>query len=134
MLKITDLKPGDFVRVLDAGTETDGMVTNIDRGDGLVCIDNGVQEFWHPLNEIMPIPLSEEQLLRLGFEREQTAEGMKFKKGPFRVLILEPGDYSNVEIWYREDRRHFNHPLYVHELQNHHLDMTKMTLEKGVTN
>jgi hypothetical protein len=32
-------------------------------------------------------------------------------------------------MWYREDRRHFNVPLSVHELQNLHLDMTKVHLE-----
>jgi hypothetical protein len=33
-------------------------------------------------------------------------------------------------MWWREDRRHFSFPLGVHELQNLHLDMTKVPLEK----
>jgi hypothetical protein len=68
----------------------------------------------------------------LCFEREVTEDGVKYKKGPFRVLIHDPGNSTNLEVWYREDRRHFDHPLYVHELQNHHLDMTKVPLERAV--
>jgi hypothetical protein len=58
-----------------------------------------------------------------------TPEGEKFKKGPFRLIVHDPGNYTHIDIWYREDKRHFGHPLYVHELQNHYLQMTKVPLE-----
>jgi hypothetical protein len=129
MVKLKDLKEGDIVRILHDGIEKEGYVVNT--GNTEVCVNNGTQEFWYPLEEIIPVPLTEDALVNaLGFEKEAGAQGIKYKKGPFRVLIHEPGNFSNIEVWYREDRRHFNHQLYVHELQNHHLDMTKMPLGK----
>ncbi|GAB4091288.1 hypothetical protein [Flaviaesturariibacter terrae] len=135
MITITDLKPGDVVRVLDEGTEREGIVTDTSRDENMACIDNGIQEFWYPPEQIVPIPISEAALVNiLGFEKEELADGMvKFRKGPFRILLREPGNYTNMEIWYREDHRHFHNSLYLHELQNHHLQMTKMVLERGAT-
>jgi hypothetical protein len=133
MIKITDLREGDIVHIIDQGTERLGNVSSISREDNMARINNGIQEFWFGPEEIVPIPLTEKQLVEtLGFEKEETSEGVKFKKGPFRILVHDPGNYTNMEVWYREDRRHFSHPLYVHELQNHHMDMTKMPLEAAV--
>lgn len=133
MVKITELREGDIVQILDAGIERVGTVVDITREDKMACIDNGVQQFWYPAEEIVPVPLTEKQLVEtLGFEKEQSADGTKYKKGPFRVLVHDPGNYTNLDVWYREDHRHFNHPIYVHELQNHHLDMTKVPLEATV--
>ena len=130
MVKLSELKEGDIVRILDEGTERVGTVVDTSREDNMVCIDNGVQEFWYAPEQVVPIPLTEKQLVEtLGFEREETPDGIKYKKGPFRVLAHDPGNLTNLEVWYREDRRHFEHPLYVHELQNHHLQMTKVPLE-----
>lgn len=133
MVKITDLKPGDIVHVIDEGVEREGVVTDISRDENMACINNGVQDFWYPVQEIVPVPLTEDKLIHtLGFEREETENGkVKYKKGPFRVLVNDPGNYTSLEVWYREDRRHFDHPLYVHELQNHHLQMTKVPLERA---
>ncbi|HYO21754.1 MAG TPA: hypothetical protein VER36_05075 [Flavisolibacter sp.] len=68
--------------------------------------------------------------MKLGFEKQEADNGVKYLKGPFRIFAPQNGNFSNLEVWYREDRRHFHKPLYVHELQNHHLDMTKVPLEK----
>jgi hypothetical protein len=130
MIKISDLKAGDMVMVMEEGAEREGVVTGIQRDQNLVCVDNGVQEFWYGPGEILSIPLSEEQLLKLGFHRQDTDNGVKYLRGPFRILIPKDGDFSNFEIWYREDHRHFHTPLTVHELQNHYLDMTKVPLER----
>jgi len=134
MIKLTDLKPGDLVHVQDeGGVEREGIIIDVSRDENMVCVDNGIQEFWYPPESLAPIPLTDERLVNLlGFEREETPDGVKYKKGAFRVLVHDPGNNTNLDVWYREDRRHFNHPLYVHELQNHHLDMTKVPLEKGV--
>ncbi len=130
MIKIQDLKEGDLVRIVDQGIQKDGTVVAITRNENLVCVNNGIQDFWYPLDQIVPIPLTENELLLLGFEKVATETGAKYGKGPFRIVVNDPGNYTNLEIWYREDRRHFNHPIYVHELQNLHLDMTKVQLEK----
>ncbi len=131
MVKINELKEGDIVNILDEGIERIGTVVKASREENMALIDNGVQEFWFPPEQIVPVPLTDEQLVNtLGFEKEDTAEGVKYKKGPFRIVVHDPGNYTNMDVWYREDRRHFNHPLYVHELQNHHLQMTKVHLER----
>lgn len=132
MVKLTDLKEGDVVRLEEDGIEREGTVVRISRDENMACIHNGIQEFWYPLEQIAPIPLTEEQLLKLGFQKEVVENGVKYKKEAFRVLVHDPGNYTNLDIWYREDHRHFNHPIYVHELQNHHLQMTKVPLERPV--
>src|SRR5688572_5239304 len=130
MVKISELKQGDVVKVLDSGEERLGVVTDTSWEENMACINNGIQEFWFAPADIVPIPLTEEQLINtLGFEKEETAEGIKYKKGAFRVVVHDPGNYTNLDIWYREDRRHFSHPIYVHELQNHHYQMTKVPLD-----
>ncbi len=134
MIKLTDLKEGDIVKVLHDGVEREGVVQQIGRDDNKACINNGIQEFWYSVDQIIPIPLTEDRLINtLGFDKMETENGVKYMKGPFRILVHDPGNFTNLEIWYREDRRHFNHPLYVHELQNHHLNMTKVPLEKSIT-
>ena len=53
---------------------------------------------------------------------------IKYMYGPFRILISEKGNFSHFEMWYREDRRHITEPIFVHELQNHYHQMTKVDL------
>jgi hypothetical protein len=132
MIKIQDLKWGDIVRVLEEGNEREGIVIDTSREENMALIDNGIQEFWYNPDEIVPVPLTEKQLLDLGFERQDSENGSaKYLRGPFRVLIHDPGNNTHLEIWYREDHRHFSHPIYVHELQNHYLQMTKVPLERS---
>ena len=131
MIKVSELKEGDILHVMDAGVQREGVVRDTDRDENKVLVDTGVQEFWFSPEEIAPIPLTSDHLVNLlGFEKETMADGVKYKKGPFRVKIQDPGNNTHLEVWYREDHRHFNHPLYVHELQNHYLDMTKVHLER----
>lgn len=130
MIKLTDLKPGDIVTIMDEGGEREGVVTDVSQNENMVCVDNGVQEFWYAPSQILSIPLSEEQLIKLGFQRQDVEGGIKYMRGPFRILIREEGNFSDLEIWYREDHRRFHVPLTVHELQNHYLEMTKVPLEK----
>src|SRR5687768_16338809 len=87
MVKLSHLKPGDIVHVLDESVEREGVVVGIDRDEDLVCIDNGIQEFWYPRANIRLLPLTEERLVNtLGFEKEEGTNGsVKYKKGAFRV-------------------------------------------------
>jgi|SRR5579875_1813639 len=130
MVKISELKEGDIVKVNDEGVEREGTVVDVSHEDNMACIDNGIQEFWYAPEQIGAIPLDEEQLLKLGFERHVTEDGIKYTKGPFRVMTHQPGDFSHLDVWYREDHRHFHVPLFVHELQNHYHQMTKVVLER----
>jgi len=131
MLKISALKHGDIIMVNDDGVMREGVVTKIDHGEHLACVDNGIQEFWYEESEMEPLPINEESLLNLGFTKEEENGGVKYKKDSFRLVTPHKGDFSNIEMWWREDRRHFNTPIGVHDLQNLHLDMTKIPLEKA---
>ncbi|MEO5561997.1 MAG: hypothetical protein ABIR18_01155 [Chitinophagaceae bacterium] len=130
MLKLGDLKQGDIILVNADGVEREGVVVRTSHEDHQALVDNGVQEFWYTLEEMRPIPLDENQLTRLGFIKEELNGGMKYKKDSFRLVTPKKNDFSNIEMWWREDRRHFSFPLGVHQLQNLHLDMTKVPLEK----
>ena len=55
-------------------------------------------------------------------------------KGAFRMMLLANNDFSKFEIWYRDEHRHIIHPIFVHQLQNHYYDMTKVYLNEEVYN
>jgi hypothetical protein len=129
MLKIANLKPGDLIMVDDEGVRREGTVVKTNFEEGVALVNNGVQEFWYHPEEMHAIPLDETQLTRLGFTREEMDGAVKYKKDSFRLVTPKKGDFSNIEMWWREDRRHFSFPLGVHELQNLHLSMTKVHLE-----
>ena len=131
MLKINDLKSGDIIMVDDDGVMREGTVVDISHEENQALVDNGVQEFWYTPEEMTSIPLDETQLIKLGFEKEDMDGAVKYKKGVFRLVTPKKGDFSNLEMWYREDRRHFSFPLGVHELQNLHMSMSKIPLEKA---
>lgn len=130
MLKIGNLKSGDIITVNDEGVMREGTVVEINREENQALVNNGVQDFWYSPEEMEAIPLDEAQLLRLGFTREESNGVVKFKRDSFRLVTPKKDDFSNVEMWWREDRRHFSFPLGVHELQNLYLDMTKVHLSK----
>lgn len=130
MLKIGELKPGDIIAVNDEGIEREGTVVRVSHEEHQALVDNGVQEFWYSQEDMRAIPLDENMLSKLGFLREELNGGVKYKKDSFRLVTPRKGDFSNIEMWWREDRRHFNVPLGVHQLQNLHLSMTKVPLEK----
>jgi hypothetical protein len=132
MIKISQLHPGNFVMVNDEGVMREGMVIEKDLAEHMVKVDNGIQEFWYPPEDLHPIPLDENQLLKLGFEKVPLeGNAVKYKKGAFRLVTPAAGDFSRVDMWYREDNRHFHTHLAVHELQNLHEDMTKVPLERA---
>jgi hypothetical protein len=131
MLKLGELKVGDIIKVNDEGVEREGIVVDLSHEEHEALVDNGVQEFWYTQEEMSPITVDEAQLMKLGFQRQDmNGEGIKYLKGAFRIVTPVEGDFSNIEMWYREDRRHFTHPIWVHQLQNLHLQMTKVPLEK----
>ena len=129
MLKIGNLKQGDIIAVNDEGIVREGTVVSVSHEENQALVDNGVQEFWYTPAEMEAVPLNEDQLMKLGFLKEDMDGAVKYKKDSFRLVTPKKGDFSNIEMWWREDRRHFSFPLGVHELQNLHLDMTKVHLD-----
>lgn len=133
MLKLSELKEGDLVMAEYDGNWKEGAITNVDRLDEKVEITTVEdQSFWYDIQHITPILLDEAHLFKLGFQKEANNDGsVRYIKGAFRVLIHQAGAFSNFEMWYREDRRHINRAIYVHEFQNNFLDMTKVHLTQG---
>jgi hypothetical protein len=130
MIKLGQLQQGDIVMVNDEGLMREGVVVGKDIAEHLIHVDNGIQEFWYQPQDLFPIALDEDQLMKFGFEKEEVDGGVKYKKGVFRLVIPQTGNFSEIEMWYREDRRHFNVPIAVHELQNLHMSMSKIPLER----
>lgn len=129
MIRFNDLKPGDLVLAEYEDKVWEGEVTELNREDKEVCVRTDVQDFWFTPTHLKGITLDDRQLSRLGFEKQGDGVGpVKYLKGAFRILLPAPGQFNDFEIWYREDRRHITQPLYVHELQNHYRDMTKIEL------
>ena len=130
MIKFSDLKPGDIVMADFEGKRWEGIVKDLNKEDKEVCVETEVQQFWFSPNDLYSIPLSDAQLKRLHFEKQENGEGVKYLKGAFRIQIPKNGDFSDFEIWYREDRRHMKQTIGVHELQNHYYQMTKVELNE----
>jgi hypothetical protein len=131
MIKFHEVRDGDLVQVDYEGQRFEGEVVELDHEDKLVRVQNGEQEFWYSPGDLYPIPLNDEQLQKLHFTSEQNGDkSIKYLRGPFRILLPEKDHFGDFEIWYREDRRHINHPIGVHELQNYYHQMTKVDLNR----
>ncbi len=129
MIKFSDIRIGDYLKAEYDGKMWEGEVVNLNGDEKQVCVQTEVQEFWFETAQLYPIALSEEALLALNFARQSNDDGsVKYMKGSFRVVTPRAGDFSSIEMWYREDRRHHPDVHYVHQLQNQYLDMTKIHL------
>ena len=132
LINLGNIQQGDIVLLNDEGVQREGTVVKVSYEERQALVDNGIQEFWYSFDDIGPVPLDEDQLMRLGFTKDELngTGAVKYKRGAFRLVVPKQGDFSNIEMWWREDRRHFSFPLGVHELQNLHYDMTKIPLHK----
>lgn len=129
MIKFNEIKVGDYLMADNDGDTLQGEVTNLNSDEKQVCVDTGTQEFWFETEQLSAIPVDEEQLLKLKFSKQENEDGtVKYLKGAFRILLPARGDFSTMEIWYRDERRHIMQPISVHQLQNHFYEMTKVHL------
>ncbi len=134
MIQFHELRMGDIVLVEFDGQRTEGEVIGLNGADKEIQVQTGDdQEFWYTPNDLYPITLDDSQLMKFGFEEQALPDGkIKYLKGPFRILLSSKGNFSDFEMWYREDRRHMTQPLSVHGLQNHFHQMTKIDLTRAV--
>ena len=131
MLKMNEIKKGDYLIGDNLGDKITGEVIDIYRDARQVCIQSGTQDFWYGISQLSSIPLSEKALFDLKFHKQIKTDGtVKYGKGAFRLLIFKEGDFSKMEIWYRDEHRHIFEPIEVHELQNHFYSMTKVFLNE----
>ena len=132
MIKMQELKTGDIVLADYDGVKSEGVVKSMSNEEKQVCVQTEVQDFNFKPDQLFPIPLNEEQLMKLHFEKQENEDGsVKYLRGPFRIFLPVKGDFSRLEVYYREDRRHLTHAINVHELQNHYLQMTKVNLTRS---
>ena len=131
MIKFKDIRVGDYLMADNDGDIMQGEVVDLNGDEKQVCGDTGTQEFWFETNQLKPIPLDEDQLSRFKFRKEENADGsVKYLKGAFRILLSNKGDFSKMDIWYRDELRHIMQPISVHQLQNHFYEMTKVPLNE----
>ncbi|MES2005046.1 MAG: hypothetical protein V4450_11025 [Bacteroidota bacterium] len=129
MIKFNDIRIGDYLKAEYEGKMWDGEVVRLNGDEKQVCVKTDVQEFWFETDHLHPLELSEEALLKLSFQKQTNGDSsVKYLKGSFRIVTPVAGDFSQMEMWYREDRRHNPDVRYVHQLQNMYLDMTKIHL------
>src|SRR5438067_8455056 len=129
MIKFQDLKIGNYVLVQSEGKTWQGEVTRLNHDEKQIAVNNGVQDFYFDADDLKPIPLDEEQLMKLNFQKQKMEDGtVKYMKGAFRIQIPAEGSFSDFEMWYRDEKRHMLHPIAVHDLQNHYMAMTKVHL------
>ncbi len=129
MLSIKDLQPGDNIEVNFEEVVRDGIVVEVSHEENKALVDNGVQEFWYAPEQMNAIPINNNLLEKLGFEKEIQNGGTKYIRGPFSIVTPITDDFSHLEMWYREDHRTFNVHLPIHKLQNLYLQMTKVPLD-----
>ena len=128
MINFHEIRIGDYVIADNDGDKKQGEVTDLNGDEKQVCVDTG-QAFWYELDQLSGIPLDEKQLINLRFEKQLNADGsIKYMKGAFRILLHAKDNFTTFEIWYRDERRHITSLLFVHNLQNHFLEMTKVHL------
>jgi hypothetical protein len=129
MIKFQELRVGDYVIADNDGDKRQGEVTNLNGDEKQVAVDTGAQSFWYEVNQLTPIPIDDAQLLKLKFHKQLNDDGtVKYLKGAFRTLIPKEGDFSRMEIWYRDETRHITNPISLHQFQNHFYEMTKVYL------
>ena len=129
MIKFSDIRIGDYLKAEYEGKMWDGEVVRLNGDEKQVCVQTEVQEFWFSPDHLYPIELNDGSLLKLGFQKQQQEDGsVKYLKGSFRIVSPRAGDFSSIEMWYREDRRHHPDVHFIHQLQNQYLDMTKVHL------
>lgn len=130
MINFGELRPGNRVMVMVEDNWLKGVVTQVNADDGgQVHIETGVQDAWFPVEDIRPLKLEEDELLELGFEKEvQESGNIKYKYGPFRVLIGPTKRFTDFLMWYREEKSHIKYPMTLHQFQNRYEEMVKIPI------
>jgi hypothetical protein len=134
MINLHDVKAGDTVLVAFEGNTVEGQVLEVNREDKQVCVQTGEQEFWYDLKDLYPIPLNEDQLLRLKFKKDDSLSvnggGQIYVRGPFSVKLhtLDNGAPA-TRLDYRDEHREIKGSITVNQLQNHYQEMTNFHLD-----
>lgn len=133
MIKFSELKPGDYVLAESDGQAWRGEVTNFNHDEKEISVNNGVQDMYFKGEDLYPLPVDEDELLKLKFTKQVNEDGsVKYMKGAFRIRTPRQDDFSSFEIWYRDEKRLITQTIPMHVLQNHYTAMTKVHLTDKV--
>lgn len=129
MVKFKELRHGNYVLAESGGTLWRGVAVEFNKSEKQVGVYNGVQMFFFADDHLHPIPVNEETLLKLHFQKHPQDDGsVKYTKGAFRLMTPRQDGFSHYEIWYKDETRLIINPIYLHHLQNHYEDLTKVKL------
>ncbi|MRG46989.1 hypothetical protein GFS24_17840 [Chitinophaga sp. SYP-B3965] len=130
MINFSELKAGDIVLAKFEEQVMEGKVLQVDHELKQVCVlTHEEQESWYSAEDLFPIPLTEEQLVKLKFSKaEENGNGQAYVRGPFTV-VLSQGAAPNTVLHYRDETRNIAGGIMVHQLQNHYAGMTLFHLE-----
>jgi len=129
MIRYQELRTGDYVMADNDGDMLRGEITRLNGDEKQVEVDTGTQCFWFETSQLFPLPVTEEELLRLKFNKHVNEDGtLKYMKGAFRMLVPKEGDFSRMQLWYRDETRNIMTPISLHDLQNHYYQLTKVFL------
>ncbi|MVT10086.1 hypothetical protein [Chitinophaga tropicalis] len=133
MIHLQDVKTGDTVLVEYEGNKVEGHVLEVNREDKQVCVKTGEQVFWYELKALHPLPLNEEQLLKLKFTPDVSSSngtGARiYVRGPFTVRLYHYDGHEVTRLDYRDEHREIKHSITVNQLQNHYHEMTNFHLD-----
>ncbi len=103
-LQARDLRIGNYVSGMFEIEKIEGIYESFANTDGANHI---------PLRNLKPIPITEEWLLKLGFERGENHHFITYKRGEIELL-------DNIGQFFRVyySKTHLMDIKYIHELQN----------------
>lgn len=133
MINLSELKVGDIVLAKYEEQVMEGKVLQVDHELKQICVlTHEEQESWYSPEDLFPIPLTEEQLVKLKFARTEEApvngNGQAYVRGPFTVILTD-GAQPTTTLHYRDETRNIAGGIMVHQLQNHYAGMTLFHLE-----
>ena len=96
------------------------------RSDAYICYLSNGTKLKYKLNTTKPIPLTEDWLLKFGFEEKCSIKNRFINRADFELEFQ--GDKVAYCVWGGEDAPHltqfFGHCKYVHQLQNLYFALT----------
>ena len=115
MIKFSELRKGNYVLAESDGQAWQGEVTGFNNDEKEISVNNGIQDFWFKDESLYPIPVDEARLLKMNFRKVVNEDGtVKYMKDAFRILTPKQDEFTQYEIWYRDEKSQILEPIYLH--------------------
>ena len=115
-MKETELRIGNYV---NDGDGYQNIVESI--SEDIITIRSGVTSvvyFREPINELYPIPITEEWLQMLGFDKYETDKSVNYNKDGFRFTYTHSGKFKGKVFFNIFNVLTTDKVQYIHQLQN----------------